>query len=585
MSGARFLVALAPDPARRARIKNRIADHFQIPDLRILIEADEVLIFGSGPLPVVAGAHAVVIGTVFLRGRADRLTQLSAADEAALLSSRGAWLTQACWGPYVCIMLAPSGHGVDIVKAPLGDLPCYFAQSDNSLLAASDLSLLRAAGLPRPEVDAQALARHLAAPDVHRSETCLTGVSALRGGERLGAVGGALVRDILWSPWTFTEPRRRLLDPDEASRRVRDSAVNCVAARSGPYTHVLLKLSGGLDSSIVAACLAGAGRSCTALTLTTNDAAADERAYARMAAAAASIPLVERFRDVTSVDPRRSAAARLPRPSARSFTQDSARIAREVARDVGADVVFDGGGGDNVFCSLQSVRPAVDCLSAPEGGGAFLRTAVAIGELAQVSLWAVASRSWLATWRRSPAYRWPLDLRFLSASARDVAKSAADHPWLNPPPGTLPGSAAHVALVTGAQSVVEGFDAEDELPTCSPLISQPLIETCLRVPSWLWFEEGLNRAIARRAFAGLLPEATVRRRSKGAPDSFVADIYDANRPALRDLLLGGFLREKGLLDNSAIEAFLADAGPVRGPDFLRIMQLADSEAWSRWWSK
>ena len=113
--------------------------------------------------------------------------------------------------------------------------------------------------------------------------------------------------------------------------------------------------------------------------------------------------------------------------------------------------MFDGGGGDNIYCSLQSVRPAVDCLLADEGHGAFLSTAAAIAELTQVSLWTVARRAWLASWRRSPAYQSPLDLRFLSRSAREAAMSVAAHPWLEPPSDTLPGTAAHVALIVAAR--------------------------------------------------------------------------------------------------------------------------------------
>ncbi|MGK4422636.1 asparagine synthase-related protein, partial [Klebsiella pneumoniae] len=72
-----------------------------------------------------------------------------------------------------------------------------------------------------------------------------------------------------------------------------------------------------------------------------------------------------------------------------------------------------------------------------------------------------------------------------------------------------------------AQSYVEGHDPQDLLPTVSPLLSQPLVETCLGVPSWLWFEGGRNRVVARRAFAGDLPADVIWRRSKGTPDSFV----------------------------------------------------------------
>lgn len=132
-----------------------------------------------------------------------------------------------------------------------------------------------------------------------------------------------------------------------------------------------------------------------------------------------------------------------------------------------------------------------------------------------------------------------------------------------------------------AQNVVEGFDVEDSLPTLSPLIAQPLVETCLQVPSWYWFAERPNPAIARRGFAGLLPREIVERRSKGSPDSFIIEIHDAHRPLIRSMLLDGVLASRGLLDTAVLARVLDHRGPVTGHGFFRIMRLVDVEAWVR----
>jgi asparagine synthase (glutamine-hydrolysing) len=132
--------------------------------------------------------------------------------------------------------------------------------------------------------------------------------------------------------------------------------------------------------------------------------------------------------------------------------------------------------------------------------------------------------------------------------------------------------------------VVEGTDVEDGIPLCSPLISQPLVEACLRVPSWLWFEDGHNRFVARSAFRDQLPVDVLDRDSKGAPDCFVADLYDANRSKIRELLLGGLLRREKLLDDKAVDAALDNQAPVEGHGFLRLMRLVDAETWARSWS-
>ncbi|NVL78622.1 asparagine synthetase B family protein, partial [Escherichia coli] len=108
-----------------------------------------------------------------------------------------------------------------------------------------------------------------------------------------------------------------------------------------------------------------------------------------------------------------------------------------------------------------------------------------------------AKRAWLG----KPAIRQVRDLSFLSPRALAAAEADEAHPWRMLPRDALPGKAMHVRLIVFAQSFVEGFDPRDALPTVSPLLAQPLVETCLAIPSWLWFEDGRNRVVARRAFA------------------------------------------------------------------------------------
>src|SRR3546814_13462674 len=98
------------------------------------------------------------------------------------------------------------------------------------------------------------------APDLPRRRTCLEGLDELGGGERLSDVAGCRTIDTPWSIWDFAAPDKRLTDGREAILRVRDAVQTAVAAGASAYETVVLRLSGGLDSSIVAACLAQADR-------------------------------------------------------------------------------------------------------------------------------------------------------------------------------------------------------------------------------------------------------------------------------------------------------------------------------------
>ena len=75
----------------------------------------------------------------------------------------------------------------------------------------------------------------------------------------------------------------------------------------------------------------------------------------------------------------------------------------------------------------------------------------------------------------------------------------------------------------------------------NPLVSQPVMEACLAIPSWQWREGGFDRAVAREAFRKDLPDLIAWRRGKGGPDGFTAPDRRSFPPAIRERLLDGLL--------------------------------------------
>lgn len=577
MKRSRFLIRVATGGSLAPKAASRTANALEtIGGFTQVWSGRRSVMFVSGP--AIGFPYGAIAGTIVRLGDRAPTPSLSDADGALIRASKGRYLTDAHWGGYVTLI--EDDDSVSVLRAPLGDLPCLLAEGADGLAIASDVTLLELVR-GRPGVDYSALARHLAAPDLRTAETGLTGVTELQGGLRLELADDQSRTVEVWSPWRFAKPERRIDDPAEAQRRLRGAVLHAVAATCHAHGPVILRLSGGLDSSIVAAALSEARIETVALTLVTDDPAGDERHYARRAAETLEIPLEERMRRIGSVDLTASAAANLPRPTARAFVQSALGHAFTLAAETGAGAIVDGGGGDNVFCSLQSIRPVIDALAADTGWQRARDTARSVAMLAQVSQWTVLRRAILARARHLSRFAFPPDLRLLSPAALALAGHAAEHRWLDSPPGALPGKAAHIGLIAAAQSVVEGVDSLDAVPLLSPLISQPVVETCLAIPSWLWFDQGHNRAIARDAFADLLPDDIVRRRSKGGPDGFIAELYRHHRPLIRTLLLDGLLMGNDLLDREALVLALAERGPVQRHDFLRIMQLVDAEIWAR----
>jgi asparagine synthase (glutamine-hydrolysing) len=188
---------------------------------------------------------------------------------------------------------------------------------------------------------------------VRAQETPVCQIHEVLPGMRVTADRASLSSSLAWSPWKFTRQARSLPVREEAVATLRRRIIACTDAWASQARHTLLAVSGGLDSSIVAAALAASGRSFTCLTLYTGQAAGDERPYARqMARTSASIK--EEPERVDFVDLERSEARHLPRPISRAFAQSGDRAHQELAARLGADQFMTGGAA--IMCSASSIR-------------------------------------------------------------------------------------------------------------------------------------------------------------------------------------------------------------------------------------
>jgi len=573
---ARYLALLGPcedAPERMGRIGDRLAHEGH--EVHIHHEKDfALLVLGDPPMAIDAG---LIVGPLFDRRHPGLVDRLAPEDQAKIRASQGQHLVEGFWGGYVAFLR--TDDGIDLLRAPLGDLACLYVHQAPRTWVASNISLLKRTGLAPFATDWAMIAQHLAWPYLRGSWTCLERVMALPSGHRLQSSMTGVRMAPLWSPWAFTDPAERL-PRDEHVEKITRAVTNSVATLTNHWGRPVLLLSGGLDSSILAAALAR--HYADLLTLYTRDPIGDERAYAAQVADHVGRPLIEARREVNEIHPLRSAAGGLPWPARRLFEQETMRLVNIAAAAHGATALMTGGGGDNVFCALQSAAPVADRLLVEGPGRGMLDTAREISDLASAPMPTVL-RSAVAKampWRRRSIAR--PDHAYLSDEAKARAgASPPAHPWLTPPSRPLPGVAGHIRLLALAQSFSEGRDPAAAIPTILPLLAQPVVEACLAVPSWLWFEKGRNRALARRAFAPHLPRAIVERRSKGTPDSFQGEIFEHHHATLRDMLLGGALAEQGLIDLPRLTRLFSGSVAMAPPDVGSLLRLVDVEAWLR----
>jgi asparagine synthase (glutamine-hydrolysing) len=158
------------------------------------------------------------------------------------------------------------------------------------------------------------------------------------------------------------------------------------------------------------------------------------------------------------------------------------------------------------------------------------------------------------------------------------------HPWLAEVRDIPPGLRWHIMCVSIPPAFYSSF-LDFEVERTAVLFSQPLIELCLRIPSYVWISGGRDRSVARAAFAPELPPAIARRTQKGAIDRHNRRLMDDNEAFLREVLLDGLLVRHGLLDRQRLETFLSRGSAALGFEYNEVLrQHLCTEVWLRRWT-
>jgi asparagine synthase (glutamine-hydrolysing) len=523
---------------------------------------------GASETRVLEADAGVVLGRIFARDTASPAarTHFDAAETAAIVASGGKRLFEGYWGRYVAIVRSAGSGEVWVLRDPLGQMPCMLAGFRGVSLVFSDLEDCRRLGCLKFTVNWSYVTGLLANSGMMTRATALNEVSDIQLGERVRFCGDTLQRSIEWHPFEIARTDQ-IVDVDEAARELRATTRACIHAWASCYSGLIHNLSGGLDSSIVLACLQDAPTrpAITCLNYYGTGPSEDERHYARLVARHVGAELVESRLDPAEVRLERiTTLRRSARPWYYMYELEHGELETSLAAQRGAKGLFSGSGGDGIFYQARAELAVADYFFDHGWSAGLLRTAVDAAQVSHKSIWpllAKAARARVLPKRFNPMTEGGRPVRTLVNA--DVLRAAArnaefDHAWFTRKAtrGVPPGVLWHVSTVSVPPAYYTSFGPETAPERTMPLLSQPLVEVCLRMPSYLLIRSGRDRAIARKAFASDLPEMTVKRTAKGRVDQYVRNIVDANLEFLREFLLDGILVRKGLLNRDTLELYL-----------------------------
>lgn len=557
-------------------------------------EGSNLIIDCSEPGSSRGGAHplqpggGVIVGDLFPNGRGDGdrpASGLSVGAGAEAVRSRGRSLIGKYWGRYVGFVSDPTTGEVCVFRDPLGGLPCYLVHLDGIFLIFSHLQDALDAGDFRPAVNWRYVIGFIRHSHLHVAETGVEGVTEVLPGQRVRLSWPAESPTFLWDP-----ARVALEDPIEDFNRACDAvaatAQECISAWASLYKTILHRLSGGLDSSVVLACLARAPSEPRIICENERSTAtpeSNELDLARLTARHCGCELIEV--EVSPVEARfdRAAGAALtPKPSMAhlSLCTESS----EGRRRAGAmDAVTSGKGGDQLFLRLPHAVIAADYIWQRGLGTDCFRVALDTARLARTSVWSVLAQAipYGTGSRVFRGYELAYDRRTLltPAALESIEPSYLVHPWLAELGTIPPAKAMHVYAITTLQYFHQSAALAPGIDAPVLLASQPLVEACLRTPTYILANGGIDRAVERAAFASIIPRAIAHRHWKGGSTRHLSRALSSQLPVIWERLVEGRLATAGVIDRQRVIRYLSGSVMIREEVVEPILNCLAAELW------
>lgn len=480
------------------------------------------------------------------------------------------------WGRFVGVRISGEGEVAEILRDPCGGLDCFAWKASGLMFIASAVpDWLRLPGSWSIAFDRVAEAIH--DPLLVWEGLLLDGPIAILPGT-IQPAHLETPPTALWTPAAIVRrgAAETVTDAEAAAALTQalDDAVRALALAAGPLA---AEVSGGLDSSLVAASLVRARKDVTPwINLYGAEAQSDERPYATALGAALGIDILSVPHASGPLNEADFAAiSQGARPGLAGIDMHHDRDWARHLQTAGAQAIMTGRGGDSILLQGATADVFTDLWRA-RGWRALTSPALpGLARLNDRSIWSLiagAQRPTEARLARRNEMITPI-------GQRTIPRWLTDCDDLGP---------AKILQIAG---LIDGIGRQSPslqtraVNVLTPLLSQPVVETCLALPASQLVLGQRDRGLARFAFRDRLPPIITERRTKGEMSAIYGRMVADNLNFLRPWLLDGRLAEAGLINRAAAETMLSRDNLIWRGTYGEIMTAAAVEGWVRAWSE
>jgi asparagine synthase (glutamine-hydrolysing) len=534
--------------------------------------------------------RAFFCGRLFRKQTGEAVT-ISHIDLDEITQTRGKSLGSLYWGRYILGIIGD--EGITFYRDPQGFSLLYYAPHSGGYFFASDIATLSDALPAQPTLNWTYLTSFIASNHNVTSVTPFNDIyEMLPGCATTLKMHASPVVTQFWDPTEITSVF--ISDEDAFQNHVFDTARMTLLSWVSKSEKVSFELSGGLDSSSLLALLKQSTFASPVHAVNffnSSFASSDEKDYAQDVCDLYNVPLSyldsKDFLPFSEI----SLSRRHDRPS--TGLLDTA-ITKHLVALLGIqknDEIICGQGGDHLFLAPPPRDAFVDILldkeflQAPQT----LRELCAYYRMPYVSFLRDACRSYVNYLRSNLSYvqLTQIDTEWMTDDFKSSVNSDIFRPffWENLKK-VHPGKAQHIQAILSSTLYIDRGEYIEGKPVINPLLSQPLVELVLSMPTYQSFRNGYNRFHYRKSLENHnIRGKFIWRTSKGETSGILTAGARKHFDKLRPMLLEGYFVQKGFVNheklNHALLAFRSGKTDALWP----LINLFVAEKWMRSWER
>ncbi len=498
-----------------------------------------------------------------------------------------------------------------VARDRLGKKPLYYYYDDKKFIFASEIKAILQDKAVRREVEPEALVDYFAYHYVPFPETIFKGIFKLPPGHFLTIDAGPLNSHGRQGKlnletnqyWDVRFEPDYSLSEDEWSQAVREKLQEAVRIRLISDVPLGAFLSGGLDSSAIVALMSMVQDSpVKTFSIGFREEDFSEIKYARAIAERFGTEHHEMIVEPDAIEVLPKLAWEFDEPFADSSAIPTYYVSKMAREHV--TVILSGDGGDETFAGYRRYMWAndmhrYDWMPNPLKKIIFGLPASLLpdgikgkGMLRHLSKGPFERYAGLNTFSE-PAYLRKLLTSDVLAEAEKKQNGKPQHAFLKKYYDACTGSdyLSRIQYVDTktylAEDILTKVDRTSmfcSLETRAPILDHEVVELAAKIPSAMQIENGVSKAILKRAMRGILPDEIVSRKKMGFGVPLIHWFRKDLTSYASDILLSKEARERGLFHPEYIRTLL-DNHRKRGRDLsARIWALLFFEQWCRNWN-